>query len=178
VLTARKRERLGNGAATTSSASCGACYILFDERLVERNSMAQTGKGGMSPPMSRFMPPISILRPCAWSCVLLIALLSLLPTANEMGARPGTGLPGQIEHMIAYAGTAGLFGLAYPSWAAWRFVTALLVYAVCLEGAQSFVPGRNPSVDGALAGALGAILGAVGATLISRRTAPTAGCHG
>ena len=136
--------------------------------------MAQGGAGTLETRMSRFIPPLWVLRAGAWFCVALIGFLSVIP--HEVEVR--TGLPGGIEHVIAYAGTAGLLRLAYPSWAGGRIVAALFVYAVCLEGVQSFVPGRHPSVDGALAGGVGAVLGAVGATLISRRIASVGGCCG
>ncbi len=116
--------------------------------------------------MSRFIPPLWALRAGAWFCVALIGYLSLIP--HEIEVR--TGLPGEIEHVIAYAGTAGLFRLAYPSWAGWRIVVALSVYAACLEGLQSFVAGRSPGVEGALVSGAGAVLGALGAALISGRT--------
>ena len=115
--------------------------------------------------MSRFMPPLAVLRASAWFCVALIAFLSLIP--REMGAR--TGLPGEAEHLIAYAGTAGLFRLGYPSWAGWRIVAALFVYACCLELLQGFVSGREPGLNGALASGAGAVLGAIAAALIARQ---------
>ncbi len=104
--------------------------------------MAQGGRLALEAPMSRFIPPLWVLRAGAWFCVALIGFLSVIP--HEVEVR--TGLPGGIEHVIAYAGTAGLLRLAYPSWVGGRIVAALFVYAVCLEGVQSFVPGRNPSV--------------------------------
>ena len=103
----------------------------------------RAGKTRYKGPMSRFMPPLAVLRACAWFCVGLIAFLSLMP--REMEAR--TGLPGEVEHLIAYADTAGLLRLGYLSWAGWRIAAALFVYS----GA-------------------GAILGAIAATLIGRRT--------
>ena len=131
--------------------------------------MVQGETGALQARMSRLVPPVWALRAGAWFCVALIGLLSLIP--HEMETR--TALPGVIEHVIAYAGTAGLLRLAYPSWAGWRIVTALLVYAVCLEGLQSFVPGRTPGVQGALAGGVGAVLGALGAVLIHRGISST-----
>ena len=101
-------------------------------------------------------------------CVVLrwADCLSLMPP--EMEAR--TGLPGEVEHLIAYAGTAGLLRLGYLSWAGWRIAAALFVYAGCLELHQGFVSGREPGLNGALASGAGAILGAIAATLIGRRT--------
>jgi VanZ family protein len=106
--------------------------------------------------------------------VALIGYLSLIP--HEIEVR--TGLPGVIEHVVAYAGTAGLFRLAHPSWAGWRVVVALSVYAACLEGLQSFVPGRSPGVEGALVSGVGAVLGALGAAFISSRTSLEDDRHG
>jgi hypothetical protein len=51
-----------------------------------------------------------VLRLPAWGCVILLAVLSLLP-AEEMVR---TGVDGHLEHVIAYAGTAFLFGLSFP----------------------------------------------------------------
>jgi hypothetical protein len=51
---------------------------------------------------------IRVLRLPAWGCVVLLAVLSLLP-AEEMVR---TGVDGHLEHVIAYAGTAFLFGLS------------------------------------------------------------------
>jgi VanZ family protein len=116
-------------------------------------------------PMSRFMPPLAVLRASAWFCLALIAFLSLIP--REMEAR--TGLLGEVEHLIAYAGTAGLLRLSYPSWAGWRVVVAFFVYACCLELLQGFVSGREPGLNGALASGAGAIIGVIAATLIGRR---------
>ncbi len=116
-------------------------------------------------PMIRLIPPAWALRAGAWVCVALIAVLSLLP--HEMEAR--TGLAGWIEHVIAYAGTAGLFRLAYPSWAGWQIVTGLFVYAALLEVLQGFVPGRSPGLVEAIVGGVGAVLGAIGAALIGSR---------
>ena len=111
---------------------------------------------GYKHPMSRFTPAVSVLRVFAWFCVALIAVLSLIP--HEMEVR--TGLHGLIEHMIAYAGTAGLFRLAYLSWAGWRIAVVLFMYAGCLEVLQTFVPGRHPGLDGVLASGAGAVIGA------------------
>ena len=44
------------------------------------------------------------LRVLTWCCVVVLAVLSLMP-AEEMVR---TGLPGQLEHSIAYAGSAAL----------------------------------------------------------------------
>ena len=136
--------------------------------------MAQGGRGALETRMSRFIPPLWALRAGAWFCVAFIGFLSLIPHSMEVR----TGLPGGIEHVIAYAGTAGLLRLAYPSWAGWRIVAALFVYAVCLEGLQSLAPGRGPGVEGALASGAGAVLGALGGALVSRKISWMGDGHG
>ena len=52
-----------------------------------------------------------LFRAVGWACVVAIVVVSLVPG----DARPDTGLPGQIDHIIAYCGTAGLLGLGYPA---------------------------------------------------------------
>jgi hypothetical protein len=64
-------------------------------------------------------------RVAAWSCVVLIAVLSLLP-AEEMVR---TSLGGHVEHMLAYAGTAFITGLAYPQTRLGRITLTLICYA-------------------------------------------------
>jgi len=49
------------------------------------------------------------LRLLTWCCVILLAVLSLLP-AQEMVR---TDLPGQFEHFIAYAGSAAIAMAGY-----------------------------------------------------------------
>ena len=109
-------------------------------------------------PLSSFR---SVLRVLAWLCVALIALLSLIPPQMEVR----TGLPGGIEHAIAYAGTAALLRLGYPLWPLWVIAGALFAYSGLLEALQTFVPGRHPGIDGALASGAGAVLGAALASL-------------
>jgi VanZ family protein len=102
------------------------------------------------------------MRVAAWFCVAVIAVLSLIP--HEMEVR--TPWPGFVEHLLAYAGTAGLFGAGYRSWAVWRIAAALFFYAGLLEALQALVPGRHPELDGALVSGAGGFLGAFGGSLI------------
>jgi VanZ family protein len=102
-------------------------------------------------------PPFRILRPAPWACALLIAVLSLLP--GEEMVRTGVG--GHIEHAVAYAGTAFLFGLTYPRWEWKRIVIVLSTYAGILELLQNFPPGRHPAVSDWLSGSAGALTGVV-----------------
>ena len=93
-------------------------------------------------------------RPAAWGCVILLAILSLLP-AEEMVR---TSLGGHIEHATAYAGTAFVIGRSYPSWGWKRIATALVIYAGVLELLQTFSPGRHPAVLDWLSSSAGALM--------------------
>jgi len=97
----------------------------------------------------------TLLHWTTWSCVALLAALSLLP-AEEMVR---TGLGGHLEHAAAYAGTAFLIGLTYPDWG-WKWpVSGLVTYAGVLEILQNFSPGRHPAAEDWLAGSIGVLLG-------------------
>ncbi len=100
-------------------------------------------------------PTFRVLRPAAWGCVLLLAVLSLLP-AEEMVR---TSLDGHIEHAIAYAGTALLIGLSYPTWGWKRMAIALVIYAGVLEFLQNFSPGGHPAVLDWLSSSTGVLIG-------------------
>ena len=100
-------------------------------------------------------PPFRVLRPVAWGCVVLLAVLSLLP-AEEMVR---TSLGGHIEHATAYAGTALLIGLGYPAWGWRRIAAVLVIYAGVLELLQNFSPGRHPAILDWLSSSIGAMIG-------------------
>ena len=51
-------------------------------------------------------------------------------------ARPDTGPPGQIDHIIAYCGTAGLLGLGYPA-AKLRFGMIVMLISLDCHPRQS-----------------------------------------
>ena len=106
------------------------------------------------------MTATRMLRFPAWFCVVLLAVLSLLP-AKEMVR---TGLDGHVEHAIAYAGTAFLLRLSYPDWGWKRPASGLVFYAAILEVLQTFSPGRHPAVEDWLAGSIGVLLG-IGAAI-------------
>jgi VanZ family protein len=93
----------------------------------------------------------------AWGCVILLAVLSLLP-AEEMVR---TSLDGHIEHVVACAGTAFLIGVAYPAWRWQRVAAALVIYAGVLELLQNYSPGRHPALLDWLSSSAGALTGAV-----------------
>jgi VanZ family protein len=82
------------------------------------------------------------LRFLTWVCVLVIAVLSLLPG----DAMVRTEFNGRIEHFVAYAGTMLIAGLGYGMQrGALLKMVALCAYAGGLEVLQNFSPGRHPS---------------------------------
>lgn len=104
------------------------------------------------------------LRPLAWGCVAVLAILSLLP-ADEMVR---TGVSGYVEHAMAYAGTALLLRLGHPEHKPWPTAAALVIYAGLLEYLQHYSPGRTPAVEGWLASSIGVPIGICGAHLVAR----------
>jgi hypothetical protein len=70
------------------------------------------------------------LRVLTWCCVILLAALSLLP-AQEMVR---TGLPGGLEHFVAYTGSAAIAMAGYgASRGSVQIVGGFWVYAGILE---------------------------------------------
>jgi VanZ family protein len=96
--------------------------------------------------------------------VVLLALLSLLPAQDMVR----TGIPGQLEHLLAYAGSASIAVAGYGRRAAVRIIGLLWIYAALLEYLQHFSPGRHPSIADFSASALGASFGGLAAALLGR----------
>jgi len=94
----------------------------------------------------------------AFACLLLIALLSLVPAPDL----PRTGAPGQFEHFLAYAGTALVWLVARRGANRTRIWLGLAAYAGLMELAQVLAPGRHPQIIDFLASAAGA-----GATVLA-----------
>jgi VanZ family protein len=90
------------------------------------------------------------------ACILVIVVLSVIPL--DPAKRTGAG--GFAEHFIAYAATAGLFGLGLgPSRRhAVAVFAGLTLMSIALEIAQMFTPGRTPEIKGAVSAAVGAAL--------------------
>jgi VanZ family protein len=103
-------------------------------------------------------------RAAAWSCVVAITLLSLLP-GEEMVR---TDLGGHVEHVLAYSITALIAVYAYNSIAPYRVFGALTLFAACLEYLQRFSPGRHSRLIDFLFSALGVGVGAA-IFIITRR---------
>jgi VanZ family protein len=108
---------------------------------------------------------LSLLRAAGWACIAALIILSLVPG----GERPHTGLPGQIEHVIAYCGTAAVLGLGYSTTKA-RFglVGMLALLAVVLEMAQQWIPGRHSQFIDFAASSAGACLGMLAVAAVDR----------
>jgi VanZ family protein len=81
--------------------------------------------------------------------------LSLLPAQDVVR----TGLPGRVEHFIAYAGSAAIAMAGYgASRGATQIIGAFLRYAGILEYLQHFSPGRHPAIWDFAASAIGGAL--------------------
>jgi VanZ family protein len=104
-------------------------------------------------------------RVLTWYCIILLAVLSLLPAQNMLR----TGIPGQLEHFLAYAGSAGIAVAGYRHRGAVQIIGSLWIYAGILEYLQHFSPGRHPSIVDFAASALGAVCGGFLAALVARR---------
>src|SRR5262249_54116085 len=101
---------------------------------------------------------IFVLRCLGWISVATIAMLSLVPGSG----RPHVMATGQLEHFVAYAGTAALLAAGYTPKGQFIGILVLLpVYAACLETLQIFVPGRNAQMIDVVAGAIGSWIGIV-----------------
>jgi VanZ family protein len=126
--------------------------------------MGPTGTG-LAKPTNIAMPvqmraglPRTLLRFLTWACVVLLAVLSLMPLEEIEAVR--TGLPGQIEHIIAYAGSTAIAMAGYGlSRGAARIIGCFWLYAATLEYLQNFSLGRNPTLVDFAASAFGALCG-------------------
>jgi VanZ family protein len=99
-----------------------------------------------------------IFQIAAWACVILLAVLSLLP-GDEMVR---TGVNGQMEHVVAYLGTSLVLARAYHTRLRLPTLAVLLTaYAGLLEIGQFWSPGRHPSIYDLAAGAAGAVSGSM-----------------
>jgi len=115
------------------------------------------------------------LRILTWCCVILLAILSLLP-AEEMVR---TGLPGRLEHFVAYAGSAAIAMAGYgASRSSVQIIGGFWVYAGLLEYLQHFSPGRHPAIEDFAASALGALCGGLVIALLWRRLSAQPRCEG
>ncbi|MFE1602626.1 VanZ family protein [Methylobacterium sp. ID0610] len=97
-------------------------------------------------------------------CIPVIVWLSLIPKEWELR----TGAAGQIEHVIAYAGTGALLAIGLARPAGWRLFTMLAALACVMEVGQIWVPGRTSQVIDAVASVSGAGLGVLAGSALHR----------
>ena len=105
--------------------------------------------------LSLVLNSLRVLRIAGWLCIGVLVVLSWIP--REWEAR--TGLPGLIEHAIAYCGTAAIIASAYQDSRRWHLTAGFVVVAGVLEVGQLWVPGRSSQVAGFAASSIGAIAG-------------------
>jgi VanZ family protein len=79
-----------------------------------------------------------------------------------------TGIPGQLEHFVAYAGSASVAIAGYGRRVARRIIGLFWIYAGVLEYLQHFSPGRHSSIADFAASALGVFFGGLAAALLMR----------
>ena len=106
-----------------------------------------------------------------WFCVILLAVLSLLPAQDMVR----TGTPGQLEHFVAYTGSATIATAGYGRRRGTvRIIGLFWIYAGVLEYLQHFSLGRHPSIADFAASALGAFSGGLPVALLLRRLSKAA----
>ena len=99
--------------------------------------------------------------------MVLLAVLSLTPGEEIEPVR--TDLPGQVEHIIAYAGSGAIAMAGYGlNRGPVRIIGWFWLYASVLEYLQNFSPGRNPAVVDFVASAFGALCGGAAVLLLWR----------
>jgi VanZ family protein len=97
--------------------------------------------------------------------VLAIAILSLVP--GDM--RPQTGMPKQLEHIVAYLLTAAVLAFGYGKRRYPIFIIlSLAIYSAALEVAQTQIPGRTGSFGDFVVSFSGALIGGTLAWLVLR----------
>jgi VanZ family protein len=100
-----------------------------------------------------------------WFCVILLAVLSLLPAQDMVR----TGIPGELEHFVAYAGSASIAIVGYRRRGAVRIIGLFWIYAGVLEYLQHFSPGRHPSIVDFSTSAIGGFFGGLAAAFLVYR---------
>lgn len=121
--------------------------------------------------MNRPFDSRGLLRGAALACVVALAVLSLVPG----DLRPHVFHDGNLEHLVAYAGTAFLLTLGFGRRTAWMNLSWLSAASAVFELLQIWIPGRTPSLDNWVASSTGAMIGTLAAIwtarLLARRLA-------
>jgi VanZ family protein len=110
-------------------------------------------------------PVQTSFRILTWCCVVLLAVLSLLPAQDMVR----TGMPGKFEHFVAYAGSASIAVAGYRRRGVAPIIGLFWIYAGVLEYLQHLAPGRHPSSLDFTASALGALFGGLTVALFMPR---------
>ena len=99
-------------------------------------------------------------------CLLFISFYSLIPQTERLG----TGLPGKVEHVLAYSVTGLLLSLSFRNERGPLLATGFLSLLACvLEFLQQWAPGRHPRVSDAIVSAMAGAVGAAAAAWLRRR---------
>jgi VanZ family protein len=99
-----------------------------------------------------------LFRFAAWTCLVLLAVLSWLPSEEMIR----TGLNTRIEHAVAYMGTMLAVAAAYGiRLGLIRLAGMLIAYAGVLELGQIYSPGRHSSVLDFAASSCGVVAGTI-----------------
>jgi VanZ family protein len=100
--------------------------------------------------------PISIiiLRGAAWTSLTIIIVLTFVPPT----LRPVSGMPHTVEHFAIFFLTGALFAIAYEVRVSLLLIAAV-IFCVCLELLQSYVPGRHARLSDAIVDASSACMG-------------------
>lgn len=100
-----------------------------------------------------------------WLAIILVVIvLGLLPQA----APPTEYDADKFIHAGVFAALAGLGRLSFDRRAGWLVALAMIGLGIAIEIGQSMVPGRDGSVNDALANAVGVLIGATIAELLLR----------
>lgn len=91
----------------------------------------------------------------AWGAFSLVGIASILPGSIEFR----TAAPPELEHVLAYAVTGGIFAVVYGRKGAPLSAILLIIGAVVFELAQNWIPGRTPRVVDAACSIAGSIIG-------------------
>ena len=99
------------------------------------------------------------------ACVVILALAALLPADILIRS----DLPAKLEHFVAYSGAAVMCGFAFSKkpHLNGRYLL-LILWAGGLEAAQTFSPGRHPSMSDFAVSTLGIVCGAAAWWLAKR----------
>ena len=101
----------------------------------------------------------------ACSCLVVLGMLSLLPSAYLKR----TGFGGHLEHFVGYLLTAGVFCLAYRSRRQSVMIVIVLAAAAgFFEICQYFSAGRTPALADWMASAAGVVAGGLIRLLVAR----------